>query len=50
MAKAPDDRYASAGDLGRAAAAAARGRRAPRRRGAVAQGAASPGGAVALPG
>jgi hypothetical protein len=50
MAKAPEDRYPSAGDLGRAAVAAAEGRRAPRRRGAVAQGAASPTGAVALPG
>jgi Protein kinase domain len=50
MAKSPDDRYASAGDLGRAALAAAQGRREPRRRGAVAQGAASPAGAVALPG
>ena len=50
MAKSPDDRYASAGDLGRAALAAAQGRREPRRRGAVAQGAASPTGAVALPG
>src|SRR4051794_11455141 len=50
MAKSPNDRYASAGDLGRAALAAAEGRRAPRRRGTVAQGAASPTGAVALPG
>src|SRR3954452_4538772 len=50
MAKTPSDRYASAGDLGRAALAAAEGRRAPRRRGTVAQGAASPTGAIALPG
>jgi Protein kinase domain len=50
MAKHPDDRYASAGDLGRAALAAAQGRRAPRRRGIVAQGAASPSGALAVPG
>jgi DNA-binding beta-propeller fold protein YncE len=45
MAKQPHDRFASAGDLGRAALAAAEGRRAPRRRGPVAQGAASPSGA-----
>jgi serine/threonine protein kinase len=50
MAKSPDDRYASAGDLGRAALAAAEGRRAPRRRGTVAQGAASPTGALPVPG
>jgi DNA-binding beta-propeller fold protein YncE len=50
MAKLPDDRYASAGDLGRAALAAAQGRRAPRRHGAVAQGEASPSGARAVPG
>ncbi len=50
MAKDPNERYASAGDLGRAALAAAQGRRAPRRRGVVAQGAASPSGALAVPG
>jgi hypothetical protein len=50
MAKHADERYASAGDLGRAALAAAQGRRAPRRRGTVAQGAASPSGAPAVPG
>jgi Protein kinase domain len=50
MAKLPDDRYDSAGDLGRAVAAAAQGGRAPRGRGPVARGAASPSGALALPG
>jgi hypothetical protein len=50
MAKQPQDRFASAGDLGRAALAAAEGRRAPRRRGPVAQGAASPSGARPVPG
>jgi serine/threonine protein kinase len=50
MAKTPEDRYASAGDLGRAASAAAAGRRAPRRRRPVAQGAASATGALAVPG
>jgi len=42
MAKDPDDRYASAGDLGRAAVAAAEGRVAGGDRGSVASGAAAP--------
>jgi hypothetical protein len=50
MAKLPADRYASAGDLGRAARAAAEGRRAPQPAGTVARGAASPTGAIAVAG
>jgi hypothetical protein len=50
MAKRPEDRYASAGDLGSAVLAAVAGGRAPRHRGAVAQGAASPSGARPVPG
>ncbi|MDP9255991.1 MAG: protein kinase [Actinomycetota bacterium] len=43
MAKDPEERYASAGDLGRAALAAARHVRAPREHGSVATGAAASG-------
>ena len=42
LAKAPDDRYPSAGDLGRAARAAATGERLASARGSVATGAATP--------
>jgi serine/threonine-protein kinase len=42
LAKAPEDRYPSAGDLGRAARAAAAGERASTARGSVATGAATP--------
>ena len=42
LAKAPDDRYPSAGDLGRAARAAATGERMASARGSVATGAATP--------
>ena len=50
MAKAPDDRYLSAGDLGRAAVAAAQGHAMSRSERSVATGDAAPAGAAAVPG
>ncbi len=49
MAKSPDDRYASAGDLGHAALAAAEGRNVSRRPISVATGAAAPARALGQP-
>jgi len=50
MAKDPNDRYASAGDLGRAAQAVAAGRRPETTEHSVARGAAAPGGATVVTG